>query len=141
MTNLLLIKNYLMIAGLVRMYPLALLRLVISIIFVVHGLPKLSDLHKTKENFGMMGFRPGWLWGTGIALLEVVGGGALFFGLFSQFFALLFAIEMMVAMVTVKRKSGFIGGYEFDLLLFAACLVLVTQGGGFLSLDQLLLGL
>ncbi|MEK7498540.1 MAG: DoxX family protein [Patescibacteria group bacterium] len=137
MEYLALLKNYLLIPVLlVQPYSWVLLRIIVGLIFFKHGFPKLKDLKGTATMFDGMGFRPGHLWGTFVALLEVVGGFALVFGFLSQPFALLFAIEMLVATLMVKRKMGLVNGYEFDLILLAACLAIFSGGSGVLSIDQ-----
>ncbi len=141
MSYIVLLKDFLTIPALFQPYALFSLRILVGLVFLLHGAPKINDIKKTGDNFEMMGFRPGVLWGTLIALLEVVGGFAMIFGLFAQVFATLFAIEMLVATIKVKRGMGFVNGYELDLLLFAACLVLLTTGSGMLSVDRILLGL
>ncbi|MBI5421107.1 MAG: DoxX family protein [Parcubacteria group bacterium] len=136
-----LLKNYLLIPVLnLSLFTGPLLRVVVGLIFFMHGVPKMKDVKGTAKMFDSMGFRPGYLWGTFIALLEVVGGFALIFGFLSQFFAFFFAIQMGVVIFTVKRKMGLVNGYELDLLLLAACLVIFTRGSGILSIDQVLLG-
>ncbi len=118
---------------------LALLRAIIGVVFVVHGWPKLKDLRQNTRNFSGMGFRPGGLWGTLVALLEFFGGLALLAGFFTQVFALLFAIEMIIATAwRIKNKHRFSGGYELDLLLLVASIVLMTAGGGIYALDNFL---
>lgn len=112
------------------------LRAVLGLIFMGHGLPKLKSLKSTGENFKKMGFKPGPFWGTLVALLEVFGGLALILGFFTQIFAALFVIEFVVILLTVKRKSGFVGGYELDLLILAAAVLLVLIGSGSISLDN-----
>ncbi len=114
------------------------LRFVLGLLLVRHGWPKLKDLKATGENFGKMGFKPGRFWGTLAGLLEFFGGLALIFGLFTQIVATLFVLEFAVILLKVKRKSGFVGGYELDLLIFVAALLLALIGGGALSLDGLL---
>lgn len=114
---------------------LLLLRLVVAGIFWAHGWPKLKDLKTTMANFNMMGFKPGWLWGTYVALLETVGALMLILGVGTQIVALLFAGQMAVATIWKKRLGQKLsGGYEFDLLLVAANLALATSGGGMLAL-------
>ncbi len=117
-------------------WGILLLRLVLGIIFVRHGWPKMKDLKGTAEGFQAMGFKPGKFWGTLIALLEFVGGIALIVGFLTQVFAALFAIEFIVAILKVKRKKGFADGYEFDLLILAGLLALLTLGGGSMSVDS-----
>lgn len=118
---------------------LLVLRVVVGLIFLVHGWPKLKNLKGTQEWFGSVGFRPGWLWGTLVGVLELVGGALLVLGLLVQPLGILFAVQMAVAAIWQKRQGkGLAGGYELDLLLVAASLALATLGGGILSLDNAL---
>jgi len=112
-------------------WALLFLRLVVGLIFLAHGWPKLKDLKTTQQNFGMMGFKPGWLWGTVVAVLEGAGSILLIVGLSTQAVSLFFAVEMMVAAIWKKKRGmGLVDGYELDLLLAAAGLILATLGGG-----------
>lgn len=117
------------------------LRIMVAAIFLAHGVPKLKNLRQTAENFSAMGFYPGVFWGTVIAFLEVIGGSALLLGVFAQLFAALFAVEMLVAACwKMRRGQGFIGGYELDVLLAAASLMLATHASGVFSAEMLFLG-
>ena len=110
---------------------LLVLRIVLGAIFIVHGWPKVSDLKKNAHVFQEMGFRPGVFWGTLAALLEFFGGIALVFGLFVGPLAFLYAIQFAVILVwRVAKGDRFWGGWEFDLLIFAALLVLLGAGAG-----------
>jgi len=107
------------------------LRVVFGLVFVVHGWPKIKNIKQTQESFNAMGFRPGALWGTFIALLEAIGGLAIILGVFTQPIAILFAIEMLVTTLwKIKQGKGFANGYEFDLLLLATAIALIALGGG-----------
>lgn len=117
-------------------WSLLALRLVVGIIFLVHGWPKLKKLVETWGNFSMMGFKPGWFWGTIVAVLEVVGGALLVLGIWVQVPALLLAIQMLVATFwKIKNGQKFSGGYELDVILVAAALVIMTMGSGAFSLN------
>ena len=119
---------------------LLLLRLVVGLIFVVHGWPKLRDLKGTAGNFEGMGFKPGTFWGTLVALVEFVGGLAIFFGLYTGLAALLIGIEMLVGIFwKMSRGQGLAGGYELDLILLAGCIALLTLGPGVYSIEYRLL--
>jgi putative oxidoreductase len=74
-----------------------------------------------------------------IALLEVIGGLAILFGILTRIASALFIIEMIGAIVTAKLSKGFIGGYEFELLLISICLTLVILGPGKISIENYLL--
>jgi len=112
------------------------LRVVLGLLFVAHGWPKLKSLKTNASHFEAMGFKPGNFWGTIVAVVETVGGLALILGLYTQVAAVLIAINMSVAAVWKgKRGQGFVGGYEFDLILLTVALVFATVGAGVYSLD------
>lgn len=116
------------------------LRVVLGLIMVAHGLPKIKNLRGTAREFGGMGFRPGIFWATIVALVEFVGGLGLILGFFTQFFALLVAVQFIVILFKLKLRPGakLAGGYELDLLIAASALILATLGSGALSLEQFL---
>lgn len=116
-------------------WALLALRLAVAAIFLAHGWPKLKNLKGTQEWFGSVGFKPGWLWGTYVALLETVGALMLILGFGTQAAAFLLAGQMAVAALWKKKMGkGLADGYELDLSLAAACLILATMGGGALAL-------
>src|SRR5436309_15701769 len=108
------------------------LRLVVGLVFAVHGAQKLFV-------FGLGG-AAGFMARVGIPLpsvaavvvmaVEILGGLALILGLGTRLAAALLAIEMVVAILAVRLKMGFVGGYEFELTLLAASLSLVLLGAG-----------
>ena len=77
---------------------------------------------------------PAWL-GTISALTEFLGGIALLLGLFTRFFALLVAINMLVAIAKVNIHHGY-DGSAYSIALVAMALVLLSFGGGTLALDR-----
>ena len=118
-------------------WPILLLRVVLGLIFLVHGLPKIKDLKTTWQNFDMMGFKPGILWGTMVAVVEFFGGLLLISGLLTPIAAFLLAIEMAVATAwKIRRGQKLAGGFELDLLLVVSLLAIATLGGGIYSLDS-----
>jgi putative oxidoreductase len=125
----------------IRIAPV-LLRVVVGVTFVLHGYQKISN--------GVPGFS-GFLDGLGVpaagffaylvTYLEFLGGIALILGLLTHWFAKLLAVDMIFATFLVHIKNGFFisnGGYEFVLLLFAACFVIMATGAGPWSLDEIL---
>ena len=112
------------------------LRLVLGAILVFHGIPKLSHLKKTAEAFLGMGFRPPVFWVLTAGIVEVVGGLALATGFLTQIFALFIALQFIVIILKLKLKNGLVSGYEFDLLILAGAIVLLTSGGGAYGLDE-----
>ncbi|OGY69226.1 MAG: hypothetical protein A2586_01260 [Candidatus Harrisonbacteria bacterium RIFOXYD1_FULL_40_9] len=117
-------------------WALLVARLVVGIVFIAHGWPKLKNLSETAVNFTMMGFRPGKLWAIFIAFLEIFGGILMILGFFVQPLGILFMIEMIVATLFVKRRMGLVNGCEIDISLFSLALIAATMGGGALALDS-----
>ncbi|MFN2434185.1 MAG: DoxX family protein [Nitrososphaeraceae archaeon] len=74
-----------------------------------------------------------------IGLLEVIGGLAILFGVLTRIASALFIIEMIGAILTAKLSKGFIGGYEFELLLISICTTLVILGPRKISIENYIL--
>jgi putative oxidoreductase len=122
-------------------WGLAALRIVLGVILLAHGWPKLEDLKKTSENFAGMGFKPGSLWATVAAIVEFFGGLALILGIWTEIPAFFVVCEFVVIMIwRLARKQPLVGGYELDLLILAGAVVLLTQGAGPVSFDRYLYG-
>ncbi|MFO7653761.1 MAG: DoxX family protein [Candidatus Krumholzibacteriia bacterium] len=118
---------------------LLLVRLVVGISFIYFGLPKIRDLRQNAESFVEMGFRPGMLWGTLIAVLEVFGGLAVIVGLLVWLVAAGLAVHMATGTVwkITRTEKGF-PDWSYDLLLLALALVLLAFGPGVYSVHALL---
>ncbi|MEK7086655.1 MAG: DoxX family protein, partial [Patescibacteria group bacterium] len=114
------------------------LRIVLGIILVVHGWPKIKNLRATAENFAAMGLKPAKFLATIVALLEFFGGLMIVAGLLTQVIAIFAAIQFLVVIFKVKGKQGLVGGYELELLILASAIILAVLGSGFYSLDQFL---
>src|SRR3989344_2957465 len=119
-------------------WSILILRIILGLVLLAHGWPKIKNLSSTAQNFAGMGFKPARFWGTIAAVVEFFGGLFLIFGFLTQSVALLVAIQFIVAILKVKGKQGFVNGYELDLLILGAALLLVTVGGGFYGLDVFL---
>ena len=123
-----------------RNWGLTILRVVVGIVYLAHGSQKLFvyGLGGVQAAFGQMGIPAPAVMGPFIALLEFVGGILLIFGFLTRWVALLFALEMLVAIVKVHLSGGFFmpRGYEFALTLCAASVALALAGPGAAALDR-----
>jgi putative oxidoreductase len=120
-----------------RPLGLLVLRVALGAAFISHGYPKLiSNTPQAVEMMTKMGF-PGYF--NYIAgVLELFGGGLLVVGLFTRGVALLFAIEMGIALAYVHIPAVGIYAvlkYELPLVYGAAALALATTGAGLISAD------
>ncbi len=128
-------------------WGLLILRLGIGIIFLAHGWPKLpGGPMGGPAGFGgflkQMGVPLPTFFAWVVVLLETVGAVLLILGLGTRLLAVLFAVDMLVAILVAKRgfmKVGFMAqqttGWEFDFALLAGALALLFTGAGSLALD------
>lgn len=116
------------------------LRVVLGFIFFVHGVVKFQGgIENTVGWFEMIGI-PGFL-AYIVAIIELLGGLALIFGIGTRITAGLIAVIMIGAIFTAKLQAGFLGdgtsaGYELDLALLAMAVYLVLAETSKLSLDN-----
>ena len=113
------------------------LRASLGVIFIVHGFGK----------FGNPGFG-GWIASMGIpaemqipiALAEFVPGILLLLGILTRISGAILSIVMLGAIFLVKGASSLTGdgGYEFDLILLAASLLVIVSGPGKVSISHLI---
>ena len=112
------------------------LRAAVGVIFIVHG--------SGKFNPGFLGFME--MLGLPpemqipIALAETVPGILLLIGVFTRLSASLISIVMLGAIFYVKQAGSLTGerGFELDLILLAACLVVMIAGPGRISISHVI---
>lgn len=116
-----------------------LVRIVIGIMFIMHGLPKWNNgIEKVGAAFANNYGLPRWFAALAV-FFELVGGACLVVGLATRFFAAALAIEMLIAMFAAHWPKGYsagAGGYEYVLLIGVACLAIAIRGGGPYSVDR-----
>lgn len=107
-------------------------RIILGALFILHGWPKVRNFKTNANNFGGMGFKPGWLWGTIAALLEFLGGIGFILGIWVPYLCFFFMAEFVVIIIWKWIKGmPFVSGWELDALIFAMLLMLFTLYGGF----------
>ncbi|HTZ90122.1 MAG TPA: DoxX family protein [Alloacidobacterium sp.] len=131
---------------------LAICRLVLGIIFFIHGAQLALGW------FGGFGFSGSMhfmtvqlhipaLFAVIAILAQFLGGIGLIVGLLSRIAAFGIACVMLVAVIKIHLAVGFFmnwygaqkgEGYEYHLLVLAICLLIFVKGSGALSIDQIL---
>ncbi len=107
-----------------------LIRLGAALIFIIHGYLKLFGYHdQTVALFLTVNIPMAELTAWVVGIFELIGGVALLAGVLVRPFAALFALEMLVVIYKVRLPQGFIGGWEFELLLILVCVGLAATGG------------
>ena len=124
-------------------------RVATGIIFAAHGAQKLFGwfggygLEATGGWMASIGLEPGVLMAALAGSAEFFGGLALILGVLVRPAAVVLALTMLVAIVTVHLPNGLFmanNGYEFGLALLAASAGLAIRGAGSVSVDQWLSG-
>lgn len=118
-------------------YGLLPIRIIAGLTLIAHGLPKFFDVSGGYGFFESVNLPPELF--VPIALLEVVGGLAILLGILTRIASALLIIEMLGAILMVKLSKGFIGGYEFELLLISIFISLVILGPGKISIENYIL--
>lgn len=116
------------------------LRVVTGLIFFYHGYMKVSvmGMENVVGFFATIGIPFASLLAYIVAYGELIGGVALILGLCTHWVAKLNVLIMLGAIYFVHFTNGFDnaqGGYEFQLILLAVNLFIITAGAGVYSLD------
>jgi putative oxidoreductase len=115
------------------------LRVVVGIIFVVHGWMKVGmGVAGTAGFLASLGIPLASVFAVLLIIGEVAGGVALILGVATRFWAAVGVIISLVALFTVHLSKGFLisnGGYEFILLIGAVMVSLLVMGAGKYSVD------
>jgi putative oxidoreductase len=126
---------------------ISILRAVIGLLFMGHGLQKLAGwfgghgLEGTGQFFESLGLRPGKRHATAAGAAETTGGALLTLGFLTPVSAVLLTATMATAVKTVHIDKGpwvAEGGWEYNAVLVAALLAITETGPGPASLDRAL---
>lgn len=116
---------------------LSVLRFVVGLLYMQHGLNKLFDFPPTAHHhaYVLMSLYPGLA-----GVLETFGGGLIVLGLFTRPVAFILSGEMAVAYFMSHAPHGFfplLNGGERAVFYCFTFLYLFVAGGGAWSLDRL----
>ena len=118
------------------------LRLVVGLVFIMHGGQKLFTfgLAGTADIMQKIGIPAATVAAGVVIAAELLGGAAIIAGLWTKYASVALGIEMLVAILVARLAGGFFTpyGYEFELVLLGACVTLALTGAGAPSLDTLL---
>src|SRR5207245_10178662 len=114
---------------------LLLLRVVLAVVMIHYGWPKIRNLESNANDFVHMGFKPGRFWGTLIAVVEFFGGLAILVGFYAEFAAAFFGFQMMLGIYGMLKIMKEFSDYSYDIQLFALCLVFMSHGMGLHSVN------
>ena len=129
---------------------ITILRLVLGVVFLAHGLPKLLPVFggspaETAAMFEASGLQPALFLVLIVGVIELFGGAAIILGVWTRFAAILLAINMGVAIWKIHLPHGFflnlslepgVGhGYEFAMVLLGGLVCLLLSGPGAVSID------
>ena len=112
------------------------LRLVVGVFFMVHSQQKFgSGFGQFLSSLGL----PSEM-AILIGLLELIGGVLLIVGVLSRIASSLIAIDMLGAIVYVKKIKAFSGnqGMELELLAFIILLTIIVLGPGRISIAHII---
>lgn len=114
---------------------LLLIRIALGIVFIAHGWAKFQDMSGTIQFFGRLGV-PDFM-AYIVTAIELLGGLFLVCGFFVEYIGVLLTGVMLFAIILVKFKKGFVGGYELELTLLLSAISLIFTGGGKYTLKNL----
>jgi putative oxidoreductase len=107
---------------------LFILRVVLGAIFIAHGWQKIGMMDGVIGFFGSLGISA--IFAYIVAYGELLAGIAMVLGVFTRLAGYLISAIMIGAIIVIKYKVGFIGGYELDLILLASALTISMSGPG-----------
>ena len=128
--------------GYLEKWGLLPLRLVVALVFFMHGGQKVFyfGVSGVADMLSKLGFVYPTFFAVLLMIIEVAGGFAILFGLFTRIAGFVLAVEMAIAIYVARLGGGFFTpyGFEFELTLLGACLSFAAVGAGGASLDALM---
>ena len=114
-------------------YAAFFMRLAVGGVFLVHGITKFHrGIPGTTMFLHEIGFPFAVVFAVILIVVETIGAACVVLGIFTRFWSICMAVEMVVAILVVKLPHG--GNIELEGLLFAGAITLVALGDGPLSI-------
>lgn len=117
---------FFLLAGAYAEWAPIILRVGLGSVFLIHGWPKLKSPRNFAGFLSTLNIKPAMFWALVVAVVEFFGGIALIIGFLVPVAAFLIAVNMLVAIIKVRRK--FVGGWEFDFVLLVMAVALILFG-------------
>lgn len=114
---------------------LLLIRVGLALVFIAHGIDKLTNMDGTVHFFTSVHLSA--VWAYVIAYVELIGGILMLLGIGTGWAGVVLAATMVGAIGIVKLSKGFIGGYEFDLMLFLSAIAISLAGPGMYTIKKI----
>ena len=111
-----------------RALALLSIRVLVAFVFLWHGLPKALDFPMAMDKFIAIGL-PGFL-GPITGWVEVIASAMLIVGFMTREAAIVLAIVILGALITVQFPGGMSAALERDLLILVASFALAAFGPG-----------
>jgi putative oxidoreductase len=126
-------------SGGLQAWGITFLRVVVGLVFVMHGGQKLfiSGFPNVAGMMRQLGVPLPMGFAVVVTFVEFFGGIALVLGIFVRSAAFLIAFDMLVAVLLVHLHAGFFlpRGFEYALTLLAASVMLALTGPGAAALS------
>jgi putative oxidoreductase len=106
---------------------LFIVRIALAVVFLVHGIQKLSNMEGTVAFFSMIGLSAFFAWL--VAIFETLSGVAMLTGYWAKYAGIVIVVIMLFAIILVKSKSGIMSA-EIDFVLLLSGLAIAFGGPG-----------
>ncbi len=113
---------------------LTVVRVLLGLVFVAAGLPKLLSPDMVIQNFERWGLPVAEAFAPAVGVLEVVAGAMLVLGVFTRYAAVLLAANMVGAVLTAGLVEGGVTHLVVAPILGALSVLIAVLGGGRLQL-------
>lgn len=100
-----------------------LVRVMLGVTMLVHGVSKLTDLNTTLGFFSSLGVPSIMTWL--VILLELVGGILMITGVLVPLIAVGFIIEIGTAMILLGFERGYIGAIELEVIIIVLSISMI----------------